>query len=248
MHAPAAETASPALFGAGFNVTILRKPARFRQRFRKLPLWARRRFAQLTHPGMHCTIFVMMTDAPYTKERRSSRVFTRLPVRATGKNTDGRKFRENSQTIVINAHGGLLYLQETLELGSEVLLDQSRHRRRAGVPRGLHRRHFRQGHAHRRRVPFAQPALLGRRICAARLGRRCSVAPGELACRPSLRIARFESEVRRCHHDVIAPNTPWHPSSMLDPPREPAKPDRRNLELTTPTHQSTYNRPVYQPW
>jgi PilZ domain len=71
---------------------------------------------------MHCTIFVMMTDAPYTKERRSSRVFTRLPVRATGKNTDGRKFRENSQTIVINAHGGLLYLQETLELGAEVLL------------------------------------------------------------------------------------------------------------------------------
>ncbi|MFY9690542.1 MAG: hypothetical protein WA369_15655 [Candidatus Acidiferrales bacterium] len=65
---------------------------------------------------------MMMTDAPYSKERRSSRVFTRLAVRAAGKNTDGRKFREISQTIVINAHGGLLYLQETLELGAEMIL------------------------------------------------------------------------------------------------------------------------------
>jgi hypothetical protein len=63
-----------------------------------------------------------MPEAAYVKERRSSRVFTRLSVRATGKNTDGRKFHENSQTIVINAHGGLLYLQQTLELGAEVVL------------------------------------------------------------------------------------------------------------------------------
>jgi len=55
-------------------------------------------------------------------QRRSSRVFTRIPVRATGKNTDGKRFRENSQTIVVNAHGGLLYLNETLELGGEVTL------------------------------------------------------------------------------------------------------------------------------
>jgi len=49
-------------------------------------------------------------------------VFTRLPVRAAGKNSDGRRFRENSQTIVINAHGGLLYLQETIELGMDIIL------------------------------------------------------------------------------------------------------------------------------
>ncbi|HUA00822.1 MAG TPA: hypothetical protein VMB02_10870 [Candidatus Aquilonibacter sp.] len=64
----------------------------------------------------------MTTAAPYSKERRSSRVFTRLPVRAAGKNSDGRRFRENSQTIVINAHGGLLYLQETIELGMDIIL------------------------------------------------------------------------------------------------------------------------------
>ena len=57
-----------------------------------------------------------------SKQRRSSRVFTRIPVRAAGKDADGRKFRENSQTIVINAHGGLLYLQKPIDLGAELVL------------------------------------------------------------------------------------------------------------------------------
>jgi hypothetical protein len=62
-------------------------------------------------------------DAPQGDDkRRSSRVFTRIPVRASGRNTQGRKFRENSQTIVVNAHGGLLYLSQTVELGADVLL------------------------------------------------------------------------------------------------------------------------------
>jgi hypothetical protein len=55
-------------------------------------------------------------------QRRSSRVFTRIPVRAMGKSVRGRKFRENSQTIVINAHGGLLYLQEEIALGADLVL------------------------------------------------------------------------------------------------------------------------------
>jgi len=63
-----------------------------------------------------------MPETQTANTRRSSRVFTRIPVRATGKNTEGKKFRENTQTIVINAHGGLLYLQESLELGGEVVL------------------------------------------------------------------------------------------------------------------------------
>ncbi len=57
-----------------------------------------------------------------SRQRRSSRVFTRIPVRASGKSIQGRKFRENSQTIVINAHGGLLYLQEELALGADLVL------------------------------------------------------------------------------------------------------------------------------
>lgn len=75
-------------------------------------------------PALHDNFMNTMntSEAQTSSTRRSSRVFTRIPVRASGKNTDGRKFRENSQTIVINAHGGLLYLHETLELGAEVVL------------------------------------------------------------------------------------------------------------------------------
>ena len=62
------------------------------------------------------------TNGQTSAQRRSSRVFTRIPVRATGKSVRGRKFRENSQTIVINAHGGLLYLQEEIAMGADLVL------------------------------------------------------------------------------------------------------------------------------
>jgi len=62
------------------------------------------------------------TEIQKSSERRSSRVFTRIPVRASGIDVEGRKFKENSQTIVINAHGGLLYLHESLILGGDMVL------------------------------------------------------------------------------------------------------------------------------
>lgn len=64
----------------------------------------------------------MTIETTAASERRSSRVFTRIPVKAKGKSHAGRKFTENSQTIVINAHGGLLYVQEELALGAELVL------------------------------------------------------------------------------------------------------------------------------
>jgi hypothetical protein len=63
-----------------------------------------------------------MPETQTSSQRRSSRVFTRISVRARGKARDGRTYRENCQTIVISAHGGLLYLQESLELGAELVL------------------------------------------------------------------------------------------------------------------------------
>lgn len=63
-----------------------------------------------------------MPEAEVKDARRSSRVFTRIPVQARGTNLEGRKFREKSQTIVVNAHGGLLYLRQELELGAEIIL------------------------------------------------------------------------------------------------------------------------------
>ena len=63
-----------------------------------------------------------MTEVLLDSARRSSRVFKRVRVSAEGKNTMGRKFRESCQTIVINAHGALLYLKAELAVGAMVVL------------------------------------------------------------------------------------------------------------------------------
>jgi len=63
-----------------------------------------------------------MTSADEENKRRSSRVFARMSVRASGKNSQGRKFHEQAETIVVNAHGGLIYLNAFLEMGSLVML------------------------------------------------------------------------------------------------------------------------------
>ena len=61
-----------------------------------------------------------MPSADADNRRRSSRVFTRIPVKIRGVNADGAKFREACQTIVINAHGGLLYINESVEMGAQL--------------------------------------------------------------------------------------------------------------------------------
>ena len=63
-----------------------------------------------------------MAEVDLVNNRRSSRVFIRMSVSVKGRNRDGRHFREQAQTIVINAHGGLLYMNETLEMGAEVVI------------------------------------------------------------------------------------------------------------------------------
>jgi hypothetical protein len=63
-----------------------------------------------------------MSTAVYERERRSSRVFRRIPVQLAGKNQRGRRFRRACETIVINAHGALLYLDEEMQMGSLLVL------------------------------------------------------------------------------------------------------------------------------
>jgi hypothetical protein len=46
----------------------------------------------------------------------------RIRVLAEGKNIHGRKFRESCHTIVVNAHGGLLCLNQELESGAMIVL------------------------------------------------------------------------------------------------------------------------------
>ena len=57
-----------------------------------------------------------------SSERRSTRIFLRLRVVVAGKNTDGRRFREACETIVINAHGGLVYLNQPVAMDAMLVL------------------------------------------------------------------------------------------------------------------------------
>lgn len=61
-------------------------------------------------------------EVEYSKQRRSSRVFIRLRVQAAGRNIRGERFKERCETIVVNAHGGLIYLSETLEMDAPLTL------------------------------------------------------------------------------------------------------------------------------
>jgi hypothetical protein len=63
-----------------------------------------------------------MPQTTYEKERRSSRVFKRIRVQVAGKTRDSRRFRETSETIVINAHGGLFYLSHEVAMGEMLVL------------------------------------------------------------------------------------------------------------------------------
>jgi hypothetical protein len=63
-----------------------------------------------------------MPETQIDKARRSTRVFMRVRVVVAGKNSDSRRFREACETIVINAHGGLVYLNQPLSKDSMVVL------------------------------------------------------------------------------------------------------------------------------
>ena len=63
-----------------------------------------------------------MPDTDFDKLRRSTRVFMRVRVVVAGKNSDNRCFREACETIVINAHGGLMYLNQPLVMNAMLVL------------------------------------------------------------------------------------------------------------------------------
>ena len=63
-----------------------------------------------------------MLQTDVSKIRRSTRVFMRVRVVVAGKNSDNRRFREACETIVINAHGGLIYLNQPLNLDAVLVI------------------------------------------------------------------------------------------------------------------------------
>jgi hypothetical protein len=63
-----------------------------------------------------------MATATYERERHSSRVFRRVRVVVAGKNRNARRFRAVCETVVINAHGGLVYLDQPLDMNGMLVL------------------------------------------------------------------------------------------------------------------------------
>lgn len=60
---------------------------------------------------------------PNGTTRRSSRIFHRVRLEAAGRGHNGRKFRENCETVVVNAHGGLLNMQHEVDNGELLVLN-----------------------------------------------------------------------------------------------------------------------------
>jgi len=63
-----------------------------------------------------------MSESSMDNARRSTRVFMRVRVVVAGKNSDNRRFREACETVVINAHGGLLYLNQPMDMDAVVVI------------------------------------------------------------------------------------------------------------------------------
>lgn len=63
-----------------------------------------------------------MSEVTSETPRRSGRVFHKIRVQAQGKGRDRRKFKETCETVVVNAHGGLLLLKHEVDNGEMLVL------------------------------------------------------------------------------------------------------------------------------
>ena len=62
----------------------------------------------------------METTSP--THRRSGRAFHRMRVEARGRAHNRKKFKETCETVVVNAHGGLLMLKHEIDNGEMIVL------------------------------------------------------------------------------------------------------------------------------
>jgi hypothetical protein len=62
------------------------------------------------------------TTTATTTQRRSGRRFHKMKVKAQGRAHNGKKFKEAAETVVVNAHGGLLLLKHEIDNGEMLVL------------------------------------------------------------------------------------------------------------------------------
>jgi hypothetical protein len=63
-----------------------------------------------------------MSEITLETPRRSGRVFHKVRVQAQGRAHDRKKFKETCETVVVNAHGGLLLLKHEVDNGEMLVL------------------------------------------------------------------------------------------------------------------------------
>ena len=63
-----------------------------------------------------------MSETTLSSPRRSTRAFHKMRVQVQGRQHNGKKFRETCQTVVVNDHGGLLFLQHEVDLGEMLVI------------------------------------------------------------------------------------------------------------------------------
>lgn len=64
-----------------------------------------------------------MSETAFATARRSQRVFHKMRLKAHGRSHDGKKFREVCETVVVNAHGGLLNFSNEIDNDEMIVLE-----------------------------------------------------------------------------------------------------------------------------
>ena len=64
-----------------------------------------------------------MQETVRVSSRRSQRVFHKMRLKVHGRAHNGKKFREVCETVVVNAHGGLLALSNEVDNGEMIILE-----------------------------------------------------------------------------------------------------------------------------
>src|SRR6267143_3847817 len=83
---------------------------------------------------MRYIVETKVTATNPAERRRSERVMLQVPVVVQARTRDGKEVREKTQTVVVNAHGGLLKLRMEVKVGQPFLLINER----ANMQQGCH--------------------------------------------------------------------------------------------------------------
>jgi hypothetical protein len=77
-------------------------------------------------PGSGAKREMKMSPSEGANRRRSERVMLQIPIVVTTETLEHEKLREETQTMIVNAHGGLVKLQMEVMAGQPIMLTHPR--------------------------------------------------------------------------------------------------------------------------